>query len=379
MGGIRSLRRRRAPSLAAVFAMQTLGTVAALARLAWWTSFVSLTSLASVASVASAAPAEGSPLPVSPGPHTDEDLAAARQLFADAVADQDAGRYDTALEKFRRVQAVRDTANVRYRMAACLEALGRRAEALTHYTAAVRLGEGSKVSVDAVRASSERAAQLEQVVPRLSVVLPASAPAETRVRIDNEPVDTSELVHPIPLDSGPHAITADAPGMRPYRTGVTLPEGGSVTLTIALEPEAPPEKTGSAPPPAPPPAPAPDNRLVWAYGSFGLAGALAIGSVVSLLMRNANLNTLQHDCKTSGMQGLLTCPSSRQNEVNGARDAALLEGPLGIALGAGAAVAAGVGAFMLLTQPPPLAPGIGVAPVLSRSGGMLLVNGPLPQ
>src|SRR5258708_19910802 len=80
----------------------------------------------------------------------DDDLDAARKLFREAVADEDAKRYETALEKFRRVDAQKDTANVRYRIATCLEALGHRAEALANYDAVVRLGDGARTSANAL-------------------------------------------------------------------------------------------------------------------------------------------------------------------------------------------------------------------------------------
>ncbi|HEY6462958.1 MAG TPA: hypothetical protein VIY73_22465, partial [Polyangiaceae bacterium] len=116
---------------------------------------------------------------------SDDDLAAARRLFADAVADQEAKRFDTALEKFRRIDAVKDTANVRYRIASCLEALGKRAEALTNYQAAERLGAGEQGSADVVHAASARASDIDRVLPRLVVVLPADAPPGTQVRVDD--------------------------------------------------------------------------------------------------------------------------------------------------------------------------------------------------
>src|ERR1700733_8556393 len=57
------------------------------------------------------------------------DLAAARALFAEALRDEEASRFPEALEKFRRVRAVRDTAAVEYRIGSCYEGLGRRAAA----------------------------------------------------------------------------------------------------------------------------------------------------------------------------------------------------------------------------------------------------------
>ncbi len=333
---------------------------------------------------------------------TDEDLASARKLFAEAVADEDASRYDTALEKFRRVEAVKDTANVRYRIATCLEALGRRAEALTNYQAAVTLAEGDKGAADAARESSTRAAHLDHIVPHLSIVVPAGAPPDTRVRVDDQPIEANALNGPILLDPGLHTIAADAAGRTPYRTGVKLGEGGTVTITLALDPLAPAGGAGGgdasaaggaatrddsqAPAGADLASGSPQSRgsPALAYGLLGLGGALAAGSIAAFVLRESNLGTLNTDCASppapAPPAGMLKCPQGKANEVNGARSAASLEGPLGWGLAAGAAGALGVGAWLLLRpQPAQSAGGVHVTPVVSASGAMLVVTGPMPR
>jgi len=308
-----------------------------------------------------------------------EDLDAARKLFADAVADQDAKRYDTALEKFQRVAAVKDTANVRFRIASCLEALGRRAEALTNYEASVKLGEQEKASPDVLRASREHAADLERVVPRLSIVLPADAPATTEVRIDDAPVDRSALAGGLPLDVGHHTIRATAPGDSPFETAVTLPESGHVSISVTLTPAAPlagapaaqTPGQGPATPPGdgeknPPVTPHPSHVGAWI--AIGVGGALAVGSVVSFVLRQSNISTIDNDCSGSPLQ----CPSSKQSEVNDARNAAQWQGPLAIGLAAGAVVGVGIGAWLLATSP---SQSVSVAPAFLRDGGLLVVQG----
>jgi hypothetical protein len=59
-------------------------------------------------------------------PAQSSDLDRARALFAEALSDQEAGRTAMALEKYRRVAEVRDTAQVEYRIGTCLEGLGSR-------------------------------------------------------------------------------------------------------------------------------------------------------------------------------------------------------------------------------------------------------------
>jgi hypothetical protein len=317
-------------------------------------------------------------------PQTEEDLTSARKLFAEAVADEEAKRYDTALEKFRRVAAVRDTANVRYRIATCLEALGRRAEALTSYEAAQRLGAGDRSSAEVARAAGEHATQLDRVVPRLSIVLPPGAPAGTEVRVDDTVVDPASLGQPLPLDAGRHTIAATAPGDLPFRTAVTLPEGGRLSIGVTLEPipavtpEGSARATGSgAPPPPPPPLPPAESHgpPAGAWVAFGVGGALAAGSVISLALRQVNLTTLTHDCGPPNSSGY-DCPSSLGGEVHSAHDAAAIEGPLGIGLAVGAAVSLGFGVWLLTTPP---SNGVHVTPAVSPRGAAILIGGPIDR
>jgi hypothetical protein len=313
---------------------------------------------------------------------TEEELASARRLFTEAVTDQDARRYDSALEKFRRVAAVRNTANVRYRIASCLDALGRLAEAMGDYEQAARLGETDRSAVDAVRAASTRAAQLDRIVPRLVLVLPPDAPPQTEVRVDDVLVGAADLRDALPLDPGHHTIVATAPGDAPFRAGVTLPEGGRVSISVTLEPAAPPGPEPPAPPQAasttvatsplaPPDRTTGRHAPAGAWVAMGLGGALAVGSVVSFVLRASNLSTMNRDCTTAGAG--LSCPQSRQAEVSSARNAAQVEGPLGIGLAASAVVAAGLGVWLWTTASGDLR----VTPVVTPTGATLVVGGAL--
>jgi hypothetical protein len=255
---------------------------------------------------------------------------------------------------------------VRYRIATCLEALGRRAEALTSFEATQRLG------------AADHAAQLDRVVPRLSIVLPPGAPPGTEVRVDDTVVDPASLSQPLALDPGHHTIAATAPGDRPFHTALTLPEGGRLSIAVTLEPIVPPTPEGSArasasaPPPPPPPPPPETNGgpPAGAWVALGLGGALAAGSVVSFVLRASNVSTLDRECST--IAGGYACPASRASEVNAAHDAAVVEGPLGIGLAVGAAVSLGVGVWLLATAP---SGAVHVTPVVSPRGGMLVVGG----
>lgn len=322
---------------------------------------------------------------------TADQLDAARKLFADALTDEDAKRYDTALEKFRRVAGVKDSANVRYRIASCLEALGRRAEALGSYQAAVKLGEEEKASPDVMRAARDHAADLDRVVPRLIIVLPADAPAETQVRVDDAVVDRAALADGLPLDAGNHTIRATAPGDTPFETAVALPEGGHVSITVTLAPvgsvapvPAPAQTQGQGPGQAGPAqlprqaggggeagVPVPPSRPshAGAWIALGIGGALAAGSVVSFVLRQSNIDTINTDCNSDTSH----CPSTHQSEVLDAQSAARWQGPLAIGLAAGAVVSLGIGVWLFASTPS--GSSVSVAPGFMRDGGLVVVRG----
>lgn len=316
---------------------------------------------------------------------TDQELAAARRLFAEAVADEDAKRYELACEKFRRVAAVRETANVRYRIATCTEATGHLAEALRAYEAAVRLAQGDKPSADTARAASERAARLDRKVPRLTLVLPPDAPRAADVRVDDVPVPVDVLREPIALDAGHHSIAATAPDRAPFRTGVTLAESGRVTITIALDPlpSTTPASTSTATVPSTPigTAPAPSRSTpAGAYVALGLGGALAVGSVVSLLVFESNLHKMDSDCALPAGSGKVGCPTTAaKTDADSAASSAKTDRVLAVGFAGGAVIALGVGAWLLASSTATEASkqGVRFVPVLSRDSAMLVVSGPL--
>lgn len=311
----------------------------------------------------------------------DDALAGARHLFTEAVADQDAKRFEVALAKFRQVAAVKETANVRYRIASCLDALGRQAEALAAYDAVVRLGAQNPASADAVQASRTRGAQLEASVARLTVVVPPDAPADTEIRIDDALVNRASIAGSLPLSPGRHTLRATASGRTPFEAAVQLSAGGRVTLTATLQPvepsapASPAPVPASTPPPSPTPAPSPSPGVpTGTWIAFGVGGVLAGGSVVSLVLRASNLSTLDGDCATT-VSGSLSCPASTKGEVNSAHDAAQVEGPLGIGLAAGAAAAIGVGVWMWLASPGGNPSALVIAPSVSPHTAGLFLRG----
>lgn len=267
------------------------------------------------------------------------ELAAGRQLFVEALSDEEHGKFAEALGKYRRVQVIRDTANVRYRIGSSLEHLGKLAQAVDAYAVAVRLGtEGrtgpsSAADVEVIRAAQARLDALEPKLAHVALRLPSAAPPDAEVTVDGEPVPPPSLAD-LRIDPGAHVVAATAKGARPFRAQINLPEGARVEVPIVLEAVA-------MEPPPPPPKEAPPYRTIGIVtGAAG--GVLVVGGVIVLALRSSAIGTL-HDACPDG-----NCPAAREQELTGTRDRAKVEGPVAIALFATGAAALGTGVALLL-------------------------------
>lgn len=275
---------------------------------------------------------------------TEEELAAARRLFTDALAEEQAGRFTSALEKFQRVQRLRDTVRVRYRIASCLEGMGALTEASAAYRATVELGAGEPNELDVVRAAKERLADVEARTPRLRIVRSdGSAEGGAAVRVDGRSLPEGALSASLPLDPGTHTIEASLPGAPPFETRITLSEGAQMSLVVPVgardpggerpagEDDRAGSKAGSA------------NRTVAVIvGGAGVAFLAAAG--ITLAMRESDIAKLEGACPGGA------CPPDRRDELSSVHARAKLEGPLAAVFGGVGLAATAVGVVWLVAQ-----------------------------
>lgn len=262
----------------------------------------------------------------------------ARAMFGEALADQEAKRYAVALDKFRRVAEVRDTAQVEYRIGSCLEALGERRAAVVAYDHAAHLGRGDAQAQDVVVAANDHIASLAIDMGKLGVVVRgADAPD---VRVDGTPVSSDELATAMILEPGDHVVEATAPHMKPARASVTLTKGKKLDLTIDLVADKPIE------PLRPPPPPSISRTRQWIGVAFVSTGAaFAIGMGVSLFVRDDIIQTIKSDCPGD------VCQTSQRNQIEGMRSTANALAPLAAVLGGVALACAGVGITLVVMGP----------------------------
>ncbi len=320
------------------------------------------------------------------------DVATARKLFAEALSDETAQRYAAALQKFERVRTVRDTQAVRYRIATCLEALGRLRAALEAYTAASIAAGNDTESVSIARASREKIDALSGRVGRVVVRLSAQAPDDVSVKIDGEALAQNVIGTPVVVDPGVHEVTATGSHATPFRAQATVAEGGTTTIDVTIEgprhaPPLPPMDTlppapaaappKSAPAPQEPSPPVPETghsgRMTAGVVTVTAGGVLVAGSVVLLLVRHSDIETLNGACPGG------VCPVSQEAQLDSTRSRALVEGPLAIGLGAAGLIAAGIGVALLAmpsaAHPTSTAPTSALVPWVDRDARGLSWSG----
>jgi hypothetical protein len=163
---------------------------------------------------------------------TDAQVQAARELFVAAEQDEDAKRWSEALEKLRRVAQVRLTAGVRYHVALCEENVGELLAALSDYTVAQNQANRENAQ-DVLALVGPRLAKLNGRVPRLTLHVEGDQ-SDLEVRLDGVVVLNAMWGVALPVDPGPHKITAIAAGYVPFARTVPMAERDNTLVEVAV-------------------------------------------------------------------------------------------------------------------------------------------------
>jgi hypothetical protein len=247
---------------------------------------------------------------------SEADLKAARDLFTDAVKDEDAGHWVEALDKLHRVAAVKLTPGIRYHLALCDEHLGHLAAALDAFNA-VQAQARIDGARDVLRLVGKHLADLGPRVPRLTIrVLPADATAT--VKLDGLALPASSLGTPIAVDPGVHQLEATAAPRTPAAATMTLQERDVTSIDLKLGEPAPGPVAAGGPqappaaaiaPAAVPPTAAEASSLAQSTQPESTGGprtgailattgaiALAAGGVVSFVLAGNAVNSGEQQC-----------------------------------------------------------------------------------
>ena len=233
---------------------------------------------------------------------TRADVATARDLFARAESDEDAGLWADALDKLHRAGSVKMTPGIRFHVALCEERLGRLAAALGDYVAAQDAArEGS--NKDVLEAVGEPLAELRARVPTITLRLPADV-NDAVISLDGAPVAPGSMGALLPVDTGVHTLDAHAPNRAPFSATVSVVEKQAVSIDVLLPPL--PSPVGTAPL-APRRAPQ-DKDASRAKALVASAGALALVGfgVGAFFVAGAKQSAAEAQC-----EGLVSCEGLR--------------------------------------------------------------------
>jgi hypothetical protein len=269
-------------------------------------------------------------------------------VYAEGVALANAGKWEEAEKKFRRVVAIRSAPPALYTLAQAQEHTGQLATAERTYDAALASARATGNTEVAEAAGRAREA-LEPRVPRIVVHLAGSVPGAA-LTIDGASVG---LEQPVKLDPGSHVIAARAPERRPFEERTNLAPGQSAEVTVRLEPvaEAPAAAPASAPMPASAPASsasasespaapvsapgpeAPGHSGPLIVGGAGLAAVVA--GVVVRIAAQSSYDDANKQCVPGG------CPTSQLVDQGNSARTQMLVGTIIAGVGAAAVLVAG--------------------------------------
>jgi hypothetical protein len=217
------------------------------------------------------------------GPAFAGDPGAAREQLKIGYQLSQEGKCDEALPHLVESLRLDPKAITLINLADCEEKTGHLADAMAHWGDARSRAqsEGAKPIEDE---AEKRAAALQPRLPRLTIVLVATAPKDATVERDGVALGPPSLGIPLPVDPGAHTLVVKAKGKPDGTTQVTIAEGESKRVEVDIGgggSTAPPPIT-TTPPPQPDKPKGGMSPLV--YIGFGVAAVGAgVGSVTGIM------------------------------------------------------------------------------------------------
>jgi len=226
-----------------------------------------------------------------------DELSKARAKFQQATELEQAGNHSAALQLFREVGQVRMTPQVRFHIATCTEKLGQLVSAMGAYELA--MAEAESLGPEFQKEVEERTAALRSRIPKLLIERGEGAEAAA-IELDGVSLGSSSIGVEVPIDPGPHAIEAKAPGHKKYSATIEVSERQVEKVSITLDKlpiDAEPVAGPKDPEPVVVAQPHKPSRLIpYAIGGFG-AVAL-VGSGVFYILQRGKDSELQALCGT---------------------------------------------------------------------------------
>jgi hypothetical protein len=310
------------------------------------------------------------------------EVSLADTLYRQARELSAAGKFAEACPKFAESYRLDPGTGTLLNLASCHESLGKLATAWVEYNEALVQSRRDRRQ-SRIEFAEQHIAELTPKLSRLTITLAAGADRDgLELNIDGVAVGAAALGAPTPLDPGPHAVEATAPGKKPWSGTVMI---GAVsdqqTLVIpALEPLPPAPVAApslvATPAPAPraasaPPAdvatarPIPPSVYIAAGTTLAFAVAASVTGGVYLEQRGTYDTTGRNN--------------PNRVDAQGDRDSLVTLGVVNLALWLATAGGAGITTYLYVTRPtrPKAAAAFTLAPWASASGAGLVAGGPL--
>lgn len=342
-------------------------------------------------------------------PAAGQDVAAAEALFNQGLADMNAGRYETGCKAIAESQRLDPQPGTLFTLAACEAQRGRIATAVAYFNDYLslydRMTRAEKARqrrrADVARQERDR---LSPRVPKLALSLPPDAPPGTEVKRDGYKLGEAALGIALPVDPGEHVVSIQVPGGPVREQRITLAEGETKEISLAVNPAPaptldvpespvtsptppprtapttpPPQAAPIAPPPQaapttpPAPAPTPNNTppsppdapsaptgrrtAVYVAGGVGVAGLVLSGITGALVLGKKGVVD-DHCGKAIQAPDAKACDQTGLDAANSGNSMAVVST---IAFGVGLA-GLGTAAVLYWTEPTPSAAAAGQAP-----------------
>jgi hypothetical protein len=301
-------------------------------------------------------------------------MSAAQVLFDGAVAEMGKGRHAAACPKLEEAQRLLPEAlGIKEQLALCYEGAGRLASAWSQWRVledlAGKANQGARLqlALQHIAALRPRLATITVEVPKESAAI-----AGLGVKRDGLELGPALWGTEVPVDSGPHEVTAAAPGRAPFTEKVSITaDGQKISVRIAPLATAP-SGQGTAPEAPAPEAPAAQpsgwqRPLGIAAIGVGAAG-VAVGAVLGGIAIAKKDESNAHPCNAFN-ECLTAEGAALRNEARRFGDAAT------VAIIAGGVLAAG-GVTLVLLAPKATKTAQGpVAARLRAAPGGLVVEG----
>jgi hypothetical protein len=211
---------------------------------------------------------------------TPSDVAIAQGLYDAAKKLMAEGRFLEASAKLEESMRLDPGLGTQYQLADCYEHVGKTASAWAAYLQIAAAAHGSG-QVEREKVARARVKALEAKVPHLVIVVPLDSRAsDLEVKRDGTVVGPAQYDTLIPIDPGPHTVSATARGKSWEQQTTLMIDGATTKVTIPVlgeEAPPPPIAVAEAPPAAPVQHEAPPEQPSSGGGTQRTLGLLTAG------------------------------------------------------------------------------------------------------